>query len=372
MAQTRRADKAQPAAAAEAGPRILKKYPNRRLYDTEISSYITLADVKAMVLKGIDFEVRDAKTGEDLTRSILLQIILEEETGGVPIFSTSTLAQIIRFYGHAMQGMMGSYLEQNLQTFTDVQARLAEQSKGLYDPKLQSPELWTKFLSGQAPMVQNLMGNYLEQSRNIFMQMQEQLNKQAEARLPRRPRPQPADQAMSRGARLARQALVLVGAVARCLVGDAGAQGRRRAAQRRAAAPAASAGRPPRRRRPSSTARSSAATTYVAEVFYDARALRTWRPVKDVHVGKNVAWTIAWTNLDQFPALKTAATQARAAAACALASSRPTCFRDRRSCRGWRPTAARSSPSSRSRTGGTDGPRSRCRRGIRRSAKIRR
>src|SRR6185436_17493622 len=158
MAQSRRTDKAQPAAPAKGGPRILKKYPNRRLYDTEISSYITLSDVKAMVLKGIAFEVRDAKTGEDLTRSILLQIILEEETGGVPMFSTSMLAQIIRFYGHAMQGMTGS----NLQTFTDVQARLAEQSKGLYDPKLQSPELWTKFLSGQAPMVQNLMGNYLE------------------------------------------------------------------------------------------------------------------------------------------------------------------------------------------------------------------
>src|SRR6476619_152528 len=185
MAQSRRADKAQQAAAAGAGPRILKKYPNRRLYDTEVSSYITLSDVKAMVLKGIAFEVRDAKTGEDLTRSILLQIILEEETGGVPMFSTSTLAQIIRFYGHAMQGMMGSYLEQNLQTFTDVQARLAEQSKGLYDPRLaKSPELWTKFLSGQAPMVQNLMGSYLEQSRKIFMQMQEQLNKQAETLFP--------------------------------------------------------------------------------------------------------------------------------------------------------------------------------------------
>ena len=167
--------------------RILKKYPNRRLYDTEISSYITLADVKAMVLQGTDFEVRDAKTGEDLTRSILLQIILEEETGGVPMFSTSMLAQIIRFYGHAMQGMMGSYLEQNLKTFTDVQARLAEQSKGLYDPKLQSPELWTQFMSGQAPMVQNLMGNYLEQSRHLFMQMQEQMQlarRAAEHRLP--------------------------------------------------------------------------------------------------------------------------------------------------------------------------------------------
>src|SRR6187399_1094200 len=184
MAQSRRTDKAPPAAAAGAGPRILKKYPNRRLYDTEISSYITLADVKAMVLQGLDFEVRDAKTGEDLTRSILLQIILEEETGGVPMFSTSMLAQIIRFYGHAMQGMMGSYLETNLQTFTDIQSRLAEQSKGMVDPKTQSPELWNQFLTGQAPMVQGLMGNYMEQSRQVFLKMQEQMAKQATTMFP--------------------------------------------------------------------------------------------------------------------------------------------------------------------------------------------
>ncbi len=73
---------------ARPGLRVLKKYPNRRLYDTQTSSYITLADVKRMVLDGVDFEVHDAKTQEDLTRSILLQIILEEETGGVPMFST--------------------------------------------------------------------------------------------------------------------------------------------------------------------------------------------------------------------------------------------------------------------------------------------
>src|SRR5205809_6698887 len=174
MPTTRRAGapKEQPA-ATRAGTRVLKKYPNRRLYDTEVSSYITLAEVKAMVLQGVAFEVRDAKTGEDLTRSILLQIILEEETGGVPMFSASMLSQIIRFYGHAMQGMMGSYLEKNLQTFTDIQQRLAEQSKGLYDPKVMSPELWTQFLNGQAPAVQGLMGNYLEQSKAMFIQMQE-------------------------------------------------------------------------------------------------------------------------------------------------------------------------------------------------------
>ncbi|NUZ04961.1 polyhydroxyalkanoate synthesis repressor PhaR [Piscinibacter koreensis] len=184
MAQTRRAGAPKAGSSGPKGPRILKKYPNRRLYDTEISSYITLADVKEMVLAGKAFEVRDAKTNEDLTRSILLQIILEEETGGVPIFSTSMLSQIIRFYGHAMQGMMGSYLEKNLQTFTDIQARIAEQSKGLYDPKTQNPEMWAQFLNGQAPIVQNLMGNYLEQSRNMFVQMQEQVAKQAETLFP--------------------------------------------------------------------------------------------------------------------------------------------------------------------------------------------
>ena len=188
MVQSRRAAPAKATAdssSAEAsGTRILKKYPNRRLYDTETSSYITLADVKKMVLGAQDFVVRDAKTGDDLTRSILLQIILEEETGGVPMFSSQMLAQIIRFYGHAMQGMMGSYLEKNLQTFTDIQTKLAEQAKGLYDPKVMSPELWTQFLNGQAPVVQGLMGNYLEQSKQMFVQMQEQMAKQAETLFP--------------------------------------------------------------------------------------------------------------------------------------------------------------------------------------------
>jgi polyhydroxyalkanoate synthesis repressor PhaR len=188
MAATRRTSKAEPAASepttSEAAVRVLKKYPNRRLYDTQTSSYITLADVKQMVMTAQDFVVRDAKSGEDLTRSILLQIILEEETGGMPIFSTQMLSQLIRFYGHTMQGMMGSYLEKNLQTFTDIQARLAEQSKGLYDPKTLSPELWAQFLQGQAPVVQGLMGNYLEQSKTMFLQMQEQMAKQAETLFP--------------------------------------------------------------------------------------------------------------------------------------------------------------------------------------------
>jgi polyhydroxyalkanoate synthesis repressor PhaR len=184
MAPTRRANAAEVSPPSGPRPRVLKKYPNRRLYDTQTSSYITLADVKAMVLTNEPFEVRDAKTGEDLTRSILLQIILEEETGGVPMFSTQMLASIIRFYGHAMQGMMGAYLEKNLQTFVEVQSRFAEQSRSLVDNTTFSPELWTQFLNGQAPVMQGLMGNYLEQSKKLFVQMQEQMLKQSETLFP--------------------------------------------------------------------------------------------------------------------------------------------------------------------------------------------
>lgn len=183
MATARRSGKAD-TATAHSGPRILKKYPNRRLYDTQASSYITLADVKQMVLAGTDFEVRDAKTGEEITRSILLQIILEEETGGVPMFSTQMLSQIIRFYGHTMQGFMGTYLEKNIQAFTELQQRLAEQSKGLYDPKAFSPEAWTQMLGSQAPLMQGLMGNYLEQSKNLFAEMQKKMAEQAETLMP--------------------------------------------------------------------------------------------------------------------------------------------------------------------------------------------
>ena len=162
-------------AASEGSLRILKKYPNRRLYDTRTSSYITLADVKQMVLEAESFEVRDAKTGDDLTRSILLQIILEEETGGMPMFTTPMLSQVIRFYGHAMQDMMGNYLEKNLQAVVDMQTRLTEQTKGLYDPKTFTPETWAQFISGQAPMMQGLVGSYMEQSKSLFAQMQEQM-----------------------------------------------------------------------------------------------------------------------------------------------------------------------------------------------------
>ena len=188
MPTTRRAPASAPAAASAAAPaaasaatdegpgndavRVLKKYPNRRLYDSQTSSYITLADVKRMVLASEAFEVRDAKTHEDLTRSILLQIILEEESGGVPMFTAQTLSQIIRFYGHAMQGVMGTLLEKNMAAFAELQNQFLGQQKGLYDPQHLSPELWTQFMGGQAPVLKDLMGSYVEQSRTVFEQMQ--------------------------------------------------------------------------------------------------------------------------------------------------------------------------------------------------------
>src|ERR1051325_10942769 len=123
--------------------RLIKKYPNRRLYDTKTSSYITLADVKQMVLKQEEFQVVDAKSGDDLTRQILLQIILEEESGGMPLFSSDLLSQLIRSYGNAMQGMMGSYLERNIRAFQDIQNALKEQSQRMYgDNSRASQELW--------------------------------------------------------------------------------------------------------------------------------------------------------------------------------------------------------------------------------------
>ena len=162
--------------------RLIKKYPNRRLYDTETSTYITLADVKQLVLAHEEFQVLDAKSQEDLTRPILLQIILEEESGGMPMFTSPMLSHMIRFYGNAMQGMMGVYLEKNIQAFIDIQEKMKEQlgdsTRQLSDGKVFGSELWTQFLAGQAPMMQSMMGNYMEQSKNMFMQLQEQMQTQ--------------------------------------------------------------------------------------------------------------------------------------------------------------------------------------------------
>ena len=161
--------------------RLIKKYPNRRLYDTKTSSYITLADVKQMVLKQEDFQVVDAKSGEELTRQILLQIILEEESGGLPMFSSDLLSQLIRFYGNAMQGLMGTYLEKNIRAFHDIQKTMQEQSARLHggDTTRGTQDLWAQFVNLQGPAMQTLMQAYMEQSQKMFAQFQEQMTSQA-------------------------------------------------------------------------------------------------------------------------------------------------------------------------------------------------
>jgi len=117
--------------------RVIKKYPNRRLYDTEISSYVTLEDVRQLIVDGESFEVRDARTGADLTRSVLLQILAEHEDIGQPIFSTQLLTTVIRFYGDSLQGIIGSYLEKSIQLFADQQTQL----RGTLGNVVQAP--WT-------------------------------------------------------------------------------------------------------------------------------------------------------------------------------------------------------------------------------------
>ena len=158
--------------AAQTVRRVIKKYPNRRLYDTDSSSYITLAEVKQLVMDSEPFIVRDAKSGEDLTRNILLQIILEEVGSGSPMFTAPVLASIIRFYGHAMHGFMGGYLEKNMQVLMDFQSRLGDPAAGL------TPEMWTQLMSTQFPVFQAMMGGASENPSTLIAQFQEQLQRQ--------------------------------------------------------------------------------------------------------------------------------------------------------------------------------------------------
>ena len=150
--------------------RLIKKYPNRRLYDTQTSTYVTLVDIKGLVMANESFKVIDAKTEDDLTRSILMQIILEEEACGSPVFSSQMLSQIIRFYGNSMQGLMGNYLEKTMQSFVDIHGTLSDQSRGAA-----GTDAWAQVMNMQNPMMQGLMGNYMEQSKELFMKMQEQM-----------------------------------------------------------------------------------------------------------------------------------------------------------------------------------------------------
>jgi polyhydroxyalkanoate synthesis repressor PhaR len=155
-------------AAAALSERVIKKYPNRRLYDTTRSAYVTLAEIRDLVMASEPVVVRDAKTGENLTRSILLQIILEEEAAGTPMFSEELLASLIRFYGQAMHGFMGPFLEQQLKLLAEWQSRVGDQARTL------SPEAWGQMLR-QWPSP--FLGGT---STELVTEVQKQLQKNAE------------------------------------------------------------------------------------------------------------------------------------------------------------------------------------------------
>ncbi|AWV07641.1 polyhydroxyalkanoate synthesis repressor PhaR [Marilutibacter maris] len=144
-----------------AATRVIKKYPNRRLYDTEISSYITIEDVRQLIVDGESFEVRDARSGEDLTRQVLLQIIAEQEQDGEPVLSTQLLSQIIRFYGDSLQGFMGNYLERSMQLFLDQQQQFRKQMGGLMGetPWAMMNQLTERNLAMWKEFQQNLSGS---------------------------------------------------------------------------------------------------------------------------------------------------------------------------------------------------------------------
>ncbi len=112
-------------------PRVIRKYPNRRLYDTVESRYVTLADVRRLVVERIDFVVLDRKTQQDITRSILLQVIAEQEGAGESLMSRDFLSQVIRTYGSGLQDFVGRYLDESIQQFAREQRELRERFKNV-------------------------------------------------------------------------------------------------------------------------------------------------------------------------------------------------------------------------------------------------
>jgi polyhydroxyalkanoate synthesis repressor PhaR len=131
-AKSRRARaQASPQDAGRPAPRVIRKYPNRRLYDTVESRYVTLADVRRLVVDRIDFVVLDRKSQQDITRSILLQVIAEQEGAGESLMSRDFLSQVIRTYGSGLQDFVGRYLDESIQQFAREQRELRERFKNV-------------------------------------------------------------------------------------------------------------------------------------------------------------------------------------------------------------------------------------------------
>ena len=113
--------------------RIIKKYANRRLYDTEDSKYVTLKDIKNIIALGHDVTIIDDTNNEDITRGLLLQVVSEQELGGRPLLSKSVLKQMIRFYGHPMQDMMSGYLATSVSQFMTQMESMQEQMENMME-----------------------------------------------------------------------------------------------------------------------------------------------------------------------------------------------------------------------------------------------
>ena len=126
------------------GPVVIKKYANRRLYNTQTSSYVTLDHLAEMVKKGVEFEVRDARTGEEITRSVLAQIIFEEENKGQHLLPIQFLRQLIRFYGDSLQAFVPSYLELSMENFSKNQEEMREKFAGAFGSRMGIPDFGVK------------------------------------------------------------------------------------------------------------------------------------------------------------------------------------------------------------------------------------
>ena len=144
-------------------PRVIKKYPNRRLYDTEESRYITLADVKELVMKQVDFEVIDKRSGEDITRTILLQVISDQEQQGDPMMSEDFLSQIIRAYGSVVPDFVTKYLEQSMTLFMQQQKYFKDQLQSVVgtDPLSAMAELTQQNFSKMQSLQEDLLKKFM-------------------------------------------------------------------------------------------------------------------------------------------------------------------------------------------------------------------
>jgi polyhydroxyalkanoate synthesis repressor PhaR len=146
----------------ESEVRLIKKYPNRRLYDTCESCYIKLVEVKQMIEQGIPVKVIDSQSGEDITRTILLQIILEQESNKEPLFSTENLENFIRYYGESSREGFTYFMEKNLQFFEDQQEKMQQQLKGFMD--YNPVDFWTGSTKNNLDLWQQMQKEFLQSS----------------------------------------------------------------------------------------------------------------------------------------------------------------------------------------------------------------